>query len=205
MAVALPMHALTPAIDACEDAIVAALAADPSIVAYVPAASIAPFQGELAEAMQEVAVRPPAILVMWSGGDLEPTGSESFEMDAEWAILVFARNMRSKKASSNPDASGEIGAYDLVAHVLRVLTLQHLDIPGMGELVPSGVNLLRAGSTKSRTVTAYVVVFNTHLELQPVPPPDDLLEVATALEVARPSDGAWQDDGGDTIPLEGTS
>lgn len=203
MPVALPTRLLVPTLEVCEDAIVAALAADAAILVGVPAASIKPFQGDLAQAMQEVAVRPPAILVMWAGGDIEPMGSEYFEVDGEWRVLVFARNMRSRKASSNPDAAGEVGAYQLVADVLRVLSLQHLDVAGMGELRPVACELLQAGSNKERTVTAYLVVFRCSVELQVVVPSTNLLEVRTTLESHRESTGTWPTDGGDNIPLTG--
>lgn len=188
---------LSPTLDEVEDAILAALKADTTIAGY--ARSIATFQGSLVKAVQQgIGLRQPALLVLFNGGPLKRLGSGLFRLTAEWDVLCCARNLRSAAHGANPEASGEVGAYDIVADVLRVLSDTDLDLDGMDDLVPLDIELLSNGEIKDATLTVYRVIFRGDVELQVVEPDQLLEEIVATFDAANTDedtgDTEWSED-----------
>lgn len=176
----LLVRALYPSLEVAEDGILAALAADAAIVAY--AADVQPFQGTLAQALAETSFRDPAILVLFAGADIDPLGMEIEGLTCEWHILVRSRNLRGNTPRQAPAAPTEVGTYQMVVDVLRVLTHRTLDLDGMGELLPANIELLTASANADRTQSAYLVTFRATQELRVADADDDLLETSVVVQ-----------------------
>lgn len=190
---------LYPSLEQIEDAVVAALQADTTIQAY--ARAVQSFQGELLEALEEQSFRDPAFLVVISGGDIEASGHLQHQVELEVGVVVRATNLRGNKYQRAPSSSAEVGTYQMVQDVLRVLSLSDLALSGLDELEPKGWELLKTGSTRSRSVSAQLVTFTTHAELREEIPGDSLEEVAATYET-HDSDGAWSDVAMETIDVD---
>lgn len=144
--------------EAIEDGIVAALQADATIVAY--AGHIGPWQGSPEQARQAGQVlKYPSITVVYTGGELDPKGQFTFGHEAKFQVTVTARNLRSRRAQRASDASGEVGSYNVLADVLRVLSGQDLGLD-MDELRPQTIEPLEPDATNE---SRYGVVFQTRV------------------------------------------
>lgn len=189
--------ALHPTLEASEDAIVAALQADTTIDAYCRDA-ISSFEGSWRQVVEETSRRMPAIVVLFAGAEIEPSGMVEDRVEAEWHVLCLAKNLRNERARRNPESSGEVGAYAIVQDVLRVLTRSDCDLESFGELYPQGIDLVEG----SRQRSIYRLVFTNELELREVADVDDLDRVDLTIEVPNPdedNDGeiAWVEVGTD--------
>lgn len=193
----LPDRALTPTLEAVEDAIVTALNDDETMGAYLKSCSS--FQGSVEESLAEgVAIRDPAVLVLFAGGEFEERGPEEVVLVGEWHLVVRAQNLRGEQYRRRPASASEVGSYQLVQDVLRVLTNQDLGLEGLAPLVPMDVELLKT----DRRVSAYAVAFRGELDLQTIAPSGDddtLKTVVTEIEVRNDTDDEWNDGGGDVI------
>lgn len=190
---------LYPSLEQIEDAAVAALQADATIVAY--ARGVQSFQGELLEALAEQSFRDPSFLVVISGGDIEPSGHLQHTVEIEIGVVVRSTNLRGNKYQRAPQSSAEVGTYQMVQDTLRVLALSDLDLDGLDELEPKGWELLKTGSTKSRSMSAQLVTFTTTAELREELPGDTLATVAATYETPD-SAGTWGDVAEETIHVE---
>ena len=188
MSETLVTRSLRPGLDSLEDAVVAALLADATISSY--AQEVSPFQGALEDAISEQSWRDPSILVLFAGGPIEAAGSEDVRITCEWQVIVRARNLRGNAARQAPTATGEVGTYQMVADVLRVLTHRTLDLEGAGALEPQGVELLAAAANPDRALSAYLLVFTQTVELQAIAPDVELAEVGATLDGPVPDSGA---------------
>lgn len=188
MSEVLFVRQVAPSLEAIEDAIVAALVADPTIAAYV--ADVAPFQGTLEQAIQETAFRDPAMLVLFAGFDADAFGQADEQLDLEWHVIVRGRNLRSNAARQAPAATGEVGTYQMVQDALRVLAGREFELDGLGALSAAGCELLTAGANKDRSLSAYTVVFRCTAELRVVEGDDELTTMA-ATYTAPSSSGTF--------------
>jgi len=191
--VAEPEHIPTTGIGAIEDAMVEAMQADVALAAL--ARHIGTWQGELEDALEQVAFRDPSILVLFGGFDAEPRGGHE-SLDVEWQVLVRARNLRRESARRHGGpVSGEVGTYELVQHVMRILTGSDLDLDGVDELRLAACRLLQTGRDPGKTTSAYLVVFKVDADLLAVAPEQTLDELELNLEVHNPDeaggDASW--------------
>lgn len=181
-----PEHIPTTGITGIEDALLAALQGDPALAAV--ARHIGSWQGELETAIEQNAFRDPAILVLFGGFDTSPRGGHE-ALDVEWQILVRARNLRREAARRvGGPVSGEVGTYELVQHVMRILTGSDLDLDGVDELRLVACRLLQTGRDPSQTTSAYLVVFKVDADLLAVAPEQTLDELELNLEVHNPDE-----------------
>lgn len=183
-------RALTPTLEEAESAIVAALKADATIAAYT--SEIHPFGGTLVQALQEGAYRDPSILVVFTGGEAIELGHLDHKFTLEWTVIVRARSLRGNAYQRAPSSATEIGAYQMVEDVLRVLTLADFDLDGLSPLRPLGVELLKASEVPGRSISAYQVAFEADHELCEEAPDDGLETIATTTETTN-SEGEWTD------------
>lgn len=164
-------------LDAIEDALVAALAADPTIHAY--AGTVASFQGEIDRARASgVAIKYPILMVGYAGGPTRPFGGFRFAATLRWQVTVACQNLRSPGAARKAPTATEKGAYDVIRDVLRVLSGQTLGLE-IGELKPTGVEPVESDSS---SVAQYAVMFETEVEF-------DMAEADFRVPVADPPPG----------------
>lgn len=200
---ALPLRELNPTLEEAEDAILAALREDATIAAYVK--SVSSFQGTFEQALQEASLAgDPAFLVMMAGIEFDERGPLEHVAVVEWHVIVRARNLRGNAYQRKPSAAGEVGTYQMVQDVLRVLTTQDLDLDGMAAISPAGVELLQANASRDRSLSAYLVVFFSELDHRVVEPGDEdlITEVGATYEV-RTSDGTFVEVATETIEMPG--
>lgn len=190
---------LYPSLEQIEDAAVAALQADDTVKAY--AMDIRSFQGELLEALEEQSFRDPAFLVVISGADITPMGHLQHQVELEVGVIVRSTNLRGNHYQRHPISSAEVGTYQMVQDVLRVLALSDLGLTGLEELEPKSWELLKTGSTRQRTVSAQLVTFTTTAELREELPEDTLETVAATYETPD-SGGDWSDVAEETIHVD---
>lgn len=176
---------LVASLEDCEDAIVAGLQADATIASY--ARQVVAFQGTWEEARREVLRLLPGIAVVYVGGRLEPQGPARAVHHAEWQVVVAAKNLRSERAAHRPSASGEVGAYQMVQDVLRVLGRADLAVNGMGGLAPQQVHPVHLKSG-GQGLAVYTCVFVAPIDMAPPTAEDDLSTVAMTLSVANPDE-----------------
>ena len=180
---------LAQSLEDIEDAIVAALQADAVIAAY--AKSVVPFQGTLADAAREVALRDPAFIVLFGGaaGETQALGDQ---LDQQWMVVVRTRNLRSNKAGRG-GATGEVGSYQMVQDALRVLSRSDLSLDGVGPLRIREVELVQAGQVKDRAVSMYQLVFAQLVDLVPAPATNDFDGASGTLEVRNDRTDTWKE------------
>lgn len=176
-----------------EDAILAALAGDAALAAVVR--HIGSWQGDMEAAVERSVLRDPAILVLFGGFDAEPRGGH-YDLAVEWQVLVRARNLRRESARRVGGASAsEPGTYELIQHVLRILTHADLGLEGVDELRLVACRLLQTGRDPDQTTSAYLVVLHQDVDLLAVAPAQTLDDMAASIEVHNPDeeggDPAW--------------
>jgi len=191
-------RALYPTLEAIEDAVVAALAADPIVAAY--ARDVRSFQGTLEQALEERSFLDPAFLVIVNGGEFEPMGHLQHEVQIELGVMVRSTNLRGDKYQRAPSSASEIGTYQMVQDALRVLTLEDLGLDGLSELQPQGWELLQSGAIPNRTLSAQIIGFSTTAELREAAP-DDALETVEATYETPDGDGAFSTVAEETIDV----
>lgn len=195
---ATPKRELSPGLEAVEDAIVAALAGDATIAAYVK--DVRPFQGSVEQAVQEAAAGDRSLLVMFAGMELEQRG-EDWVAVTEWHVHVRCRNLRGEKYSRRPASATEVGAYQMVQDVLRVLTLQDFDLDGLAPIKPDGAEAILVTTNRDRTLAAYTVVFHGEIDMCVVEPDDAFTTLVTSYEVPD-GEGTFAEVATETVSLE---
>lgn len=186
---ATPTRVLRPTLEAAEDAIVAALAGDATIAAYIM--DVVSWQGTLEDAVQEAVIREPAILVLCAGAEFEERGALEHIASVEWHIVVKHRSLRGERYRRAPAAPGEVGTYQMVQDVLRVLVGQDLELEGMSPLAPKAVELLQTSSSKDRAQSAYTLIFTSELDHVVVAPEDTLTELGFGYELRNEGADTW--------------
>lgn len=183
------MRTLQPTLEVVEDAILAALREDAILATRLrsPALDIQSFRGDGAEAIATAVQRQPALLVLYDGTRLEPQGMHQHVGMDTWVVLVLASNLRGEAARRRPAPAGEVGAYELVEHVLRVLTATDLGLDGFGELAPVQVELVETSTRAGQSLTLYQVAFEAEHVLRDTPP-DQLLETLASTYEVRGAD-----------------
>ncbi len=130
-----------------EDKIIETLRAE---VGYLR--TVETYAGQLEGEIEKLVVRFPAAFVVYGGSRLEWVDGPNHRENAEFSVLVAARNLRGGSAARK----GERGAYALVKAVLAALVNKDFGL-GMERLTPSRVSLVFV----SNTVTVYGLDFQT--------------------------------------------
>lgn len=186
-----------PTFEALEDGIVAALSADPTIAGYTT--EIHPFQGSLESAMQQTSMRLPSVLVVFAGFDEEPEGMVDQEVKMEVHLLIRAANLRGPARAQNPTSAGDqVGAYQVIRDVTRVLRGSDLGLEGLSPIRVDNAALLAAqGGPRGSSVAYQVVLFATGAA---VPDLDaaDLTEIVTTISTPN-GDGEFRDVAADDL------
>ena len=180
-----------PSLETCEDAIVAVLQADPTIAAYV--SQVSSFAGTWEEARRDLIRTLPGIVVVYVGGRTEARGAAGAVHKAEWHVVVASRNLRSERRGRQTD-SAEVGAYQMIEDVTRVLGRADLGVDGMGGLEPRETHpvRLKGKGNVSQGMAVYNLIFTCSLDLVAKAAPDDLSTIASTFLAANPdeSDGS---------------
>lgn len=184
------MRVLTPTLEAVEDAILAALRGDAILATRMRNVEldIQSFRGESDDAIATVVQRQPAILVLYGGTQFEPMGMHQFRGTDAWFLLVFASNLRAEAARRRPAPAGEVGAYELCEHALRILSGVDLALTGLGTLEPGATELVETSTKAGKSLTAYQITFACSHALRDVTPEQALTELRSRLEVAGADD-----------------
>lgn len=178
-----------PSIEEVEDGMVAALKADATIAAY--AQKVGSFKGDMKTALSQAVRFAPTILVIWAQSEIEDRGMQELGAVAEFHVLCVSRNLRNEASRRQPEASGEVGLYQMMADVLRVLTRSDLDLTGLEELNPIRAEVLQADAAAGGGVALGQVGFMAELELREDESDEgiaDLEDVYVTLEVANPDE-----------------
>jgi phage gp37-like protein len=146
--------------EAIESKIVEVLQADTTLAAQ--ARHIGAWEGEAVLARKAgVVIKLPAVLVVYAGGPIRRRGMADWKTEARFDVTVQAQNFRGANKARTGAASGtEVGAYDLIRSVLRILSGKTLGLE-IGELTPDEVGYVPLESGE----TAYVVPFITTVAL----------------------------------------
>jgi len=191
-----------PTIGECEDAITGALAADPVIAAYIK--QVIAFAGTWDEARRDVLKQWPSILVVYVGGRMDARGAAGAVHVAEWHVVVAARNLRAERSGRRTEGA-EVGAYEMVQDVTRVLGRADLGVDGLGALEPQQVFpvRLKGPSRPTNGAAVYTCVFTSTIDLVSPAPDDDLSTIAATYDVANPDETGgpttWVEVSADTV------
>lgn len=197
--------AFQPSLEDAEDAIVAALQADATIAAY--ARHVISFAGTWEEARRDALKQLPAILVVYVGGRFEPRGRAGAAHVVEWHVVVAAKNLRNERRGRQ-GAGGEVGAYQMLRDVVRVLGNADLGVDGMGPLQARESQAVRMKGPGATTPGSgvYRLVFTGTLDLVAAAPPDSLETIQSEYRTANTdeTDGSvsWVSVANDTTDLE---
>lgn len=164
-----------------EDALLEALQTDVTIASYVR--TINSWQGSIEDAVKQSALRDPAILVLFVGGPIRQVGGHHACL-CQWQVLVRDRNLR-REGARRTGVGAAPGTYNMVADVLRVVTGFGAELDGVKSFEPVSVDLLQAGRDPSQVTSAYLVAFETELDLLVLAGTTDLDQVNVELPVVN--------------------
>lgn len=120
-----------------EDAIVAALLADATLVSMTR--HIGSYAGNFKRARAKGYVLVmPAVLVWYQGGPTVFKSGARFEHTAKFGVSLVVRNLRGDVNAQGGASDSEPGVYDLVPEVMRILAGQTLALD-ISELLPGEI------------------------------------------------------------------
>jgi len=118
-------------IDDIEAAIIAAIQADPTLSAYIPANQVQTLSERNVDFRNEqVIILPPAVLVYYLGGNYQPkTNTWKLNLaDEPFALLAVARNLRGAKDAKEGGVGGEKGAYEILEDLKTLFAGKQLTV-----------------------------------------------------------------------------
>lgn len=189
---------LAQPIETIEDAMASALLGDATLSAVLK--NVVSFSGAWDLALQEVLKAPlPAAMATYTGGHDEPEGAY-YAHEADFSVLVVSSSLRGEVRRRHADGhSTEKGAYWLVEFVRSILAGNDLDLDGVGELEPKGVQIT-AVTAGQRRFSVYELSFTASIDM--VERTDDLSELAGLDLTYDVRDDDWQTEvATDTVEL----
>jgi len=126
--------------------------------------SVDSYGGEFDEDLTTVVRRFPAAWVTFAGVlTTRPvsTSRRQYRANARFVVLVGQRSIRSERASRVGEPAGQVGSYDLVRAVRRLLTHQDFDLDGVDPLQPGAVRTLFNGQVRSDGASVFACEFDT--------------------------------------------
>lgn len=124
--------------------------------------SVDSYGGEFDEQLADVVRRFPAAWVTFAGVlSSRPTSTSrrNYLASGRFVVLVGQRSVRNE-AASRQGGRNEIGVYDLVYAVRRLLTNQDLDLDGVGHLQPGAVRTIFNGQVRNVAATIFACEFD---------------------------------------------
>lgn len=123
------------------------------------------YGGEFDDGALEVAKLLPCVYVVFDGivdTSASSTRRQKFKVEARYSVIVVTRSVRSEAASRlGGPSSKEIGSYDLIYAVRRLLAAQDLGIEGLDSLRPEKVTSLFNGKAQGKALSVFACQFST--------------------------------------------
>lgn len=103
----------------------------------------------------------PAALVVFLGADQpKEMGNGTWQYPATFSVLLAAHNKRNQAAARHGHGDAEVGTYQMVRDVLRLLSGQRLGLK-IGRLVPGKVRQFPTAKTPNLSASIVAVEFDT--------------------------------------------
>lgn len=187
-------------ISAVEDAVLAHLASASAALPY-KLIELGSYAGQLDEQLDQVIRRLPAVWIAFAGASRpKPVGTskEKFRVEATWAVMHGARNVRGEKYTRHSlEVAGqilEVGAYRILHDVAGLLLRQDFGLE-IEPLIPGKVTTLYNTRLASQAMAVFAQEWHTAwiltLPAQPLDPahPDAIWETLGIDYHLQPDDG----------------
>ncbi len=158
---------LPPVLGTIENALLARLkaASDSGCLGY-RLKTLGSWQGQFdePEALARMAPLFPGVWAIYTGGGDEPRSQRLWRHHAHWTLVVGTRNLRNATAGRLGGVPGEVGSYQIVQDVRRVLAGQRFGLE-ITPVVLGGVTSLWQGPVADQLISLYALDITVGLDL----------------------------------------
>jgi phage gp37-like protein len=135
-------------------------------------ATVQSFGGDFAAGIERAIKNFPAIVIVYTGATMVKESQQTYQHVHNFNIMVCAKNLRNEKTTRYGGAAGEVGSYQMVDDMLRLLSGAVLKSeegkPLNTPLSPRGVRAVLNDNVNQQLASVYSIDFSTTLSFEAI-------------------------------------